>query len=73
MTQAPVNGNEPFEAAVGYSESSSWNMNEFDLADQEFPMYDCAPPDFSTRNSLNTVFTEFDNIDWVSREPLLIC
>ncbi|KAL9127419.1 MAG: hypothetical protein Q9175_007737, partial [Cornicularia normoerica] len=38
MTQVPVNGNEPFEAAVGYSESSSRNMNEFDLVDQEFPI-----------------------------------
>lgn len=73
MTQAPMNENEPFEAAVSYSESSSWNLNGLDPADQELPMYNYAPPDSNSTDPLNTAFSDFDNIDWVSREPLLTC
>lgn len=71
MRQAPTIGNKPFEAVVSHLESSLWNMNGFDRADQEMPLYDNAPPDSNPTDPLNTVFSEFDNVDWVSREPVL--
>lgn len=64
MRQAPTIGNKPFEAVVSHLESSLWNMNEFDRADQEMPLYDNAPPDSNPTDPLNTVFSEFDNVDW---------
>ena len=73
MMQASTNPNGPCEAALSYSGSTPWSMNGFDLANQELPTYDCAPTDFTSTDPLNTVFSDFDNIDWVSREPLLTC
>ncbi|CAD6582521.1 MAG: hypothetical protein ASARMPREDX12_000968 [Alectoria sarmentosa] len=69
MRQAPTKENGPFEAAIGSSESSSWNSNAFDLADQGFSMDTYASPDFNSADPLNTVFTEFDNVDWVILDP----
>lgn len=60
-TQASTNGD--------HSGSTPWSMSEFDLADQDLPTYNSAPSDFSSTDPLNTVFSEFDNIDWVSHEP----
>lgn len=72
-TQAPIIENGQCEASASYSASTPWSMNGFDLADQELPAYNSAPPDFDSTDPLNTVFSEFDNIDWVSQEPFLIC
>lgn len=69
MRQAPTNGNEPSTAAVSYSET--WNMDGLDLADQAAPLYNYNPPGSSSTDPLNTVFSEFDNVDWVSQSPLL--
>lgn len=71
--QAPMNGNGQCEAAASYSESTPWSMNGFDLADQELPTHNRAPHTFSSTDPLNTVFSEFDNIDWVSQQRFLIC
>ncbi|KAF6241377.1 hypothetical protein HO173_000087 [Letharia columbiana] len=64
MTQTPMNGNGPFGATVSHPESSPWNMDEFDLTDQELLTNNYAPLDFASTSTLNTVFSEFDNIDW---------
>lgn len=64
VAQPPMNGDQPLEAAVRHSESSSWNMNGLDPAGQKTPTYHYAPPDMSSTDPLNTVFSEFDNIDW---------
>lgn len=70
--QAPMNGDRPLQAAVRYSEGSSWNMNAFEPAGQITPAsYD--PSDISSTDPLNTVFGEFDNIDWVSQELIMFC
>lgn len=71
-TLAPVNGNESFQVAVNGLTRSSWNMNGPDVARQEPALYDYALPASQTTDPLNAVFSEFDNIDWVSREALLI-
>ena len=71
--QAPTNGIAQCKAAASYSGSTPWSMNGFDLADQELPAHHSAPPDFSSTDPLNTVFSEFEYIDWVSQEPFLIC
>lgn len=73
MMQVPMNGNKLLEGAANYSESLSRNMNGFDLTDQDLPVYNYATPDFSSTVLQNTVFSEFDNIDWVSRELRQIC
>lgn len=62
-TQASTNGTAQSEAAASYSGSTPWSINGFDLADQELPTQHCAPPDFSSSDPLNAVFSEFDNID----------
>ncbi len=67
MTQALANGSQQPEAAASYPESSPWSMTGFDATDQDLPMYNPAP----STDPLNTVFSEFDNVDWVSRELLL--
>ena len=68
--QTSSNGTGQSEAAASNSGSTPWSMNGFDLADQELPTH---TPDFTSTNPLNTVFSEFDNIDWVSQAPLLTC
>ena len=73
MTPAPMNGNESFQATVDYSESEPWNMNGIDLADQELSLHDYTPHDLNSADSLNSVFSEFDDIDWVSQKLVLSC
>lgn len=62
VTPAPINGNST-EVPISYSDNSSHNVDGV----EEIPMIDSATADFSTTDSLNTVFSEFDKIDWVSR------
>ena len=66
MVQVPMKGDKQPGGAANYSESLSRNMDGFGLAHQDLPMYNIATPDFSSTIPQNTVFSEFDNIDWVS-------
>ncbi len=65
-THTVTNANQLGETLVGYSHSSPCNMNGFDFTAQDLPMSNRDPPAFATTDPLNTVFVEFDNIDWVS-------
>ena len=73
MTPAPMDGDEPFQAAVSYSGFTPVNTNSNHLADQELPTWNYAPPADNSTDPLNPVFSEFDNVDWVSRELVLAC
>ena len=65
-THTVTNANQLSENLVGYSHSSPCNLNGFDFTTQDLPMSNRDPPAFATTDPLNTVFGEFDNIDWVS-------
>ena len=67
-TRPPVsmNGADVKSAASISSRFSSWDMSGFDFQGQEFPGNDYAPSDVISADPLNTVFNDFDNIDWVS-------
>ena len=50
------------------AETQSWGATEFEIAAQEvlFDNYDLW--EFTSADPLNTVFSDFDNIDWVRLE-----
>lgn len=73
IIQSPMNGNTAVQAAGGFLQSSSRVEDERHPTDQVFVPHDCAPPELSTKDPLNTGFSELDNIDWVRREILLTC
>ncbi|KAK3171834.1 hypothetical protein OEA41_003918 [Lepraria neglecta] len=59
-----MNGADVKSAASISSRYSSWDMSGFDFQGQEFPGNDYAPSDAISADPLNTVFNDFDNIDW---------
>ena len=73
MIPPPMDGDTAVHPAVDYSQSSSRVEDGFHLAEQVSLPYDCASPEVSTKDPLNTGFSELDNIDWVRREILLTC
>ena len=68
MTQPPINANTAGQVAGGYLQSSSRVEDDCHPTDQVSLPYNCAPPEVTTKDPLNTGFSEFDNIDWVRRE-----
>ena len=68
MMDVPTNPNSSFEEPFVYWNSSSSDFNGDDLGNQKLPISDYNPSDFGTTDSLDKVFSEFDNVDWVSRE-----
>ena len=67
MIQPPMNANTAVQTAGGFSQSSSRCEDERHPTDQVSLSYGCAPAELSTKDPLNTGFSELDNIDWVRR------
>ena len=66
--QVPMKGTESFDT-VNDAENPLWYANDIHLADQDLPTNDYAPPESSSLDPSNTIFSEFDNVDWVSHNP----
>ena len=73
IIQPPMNANTAVQAAGGYLQSSSRVEDESQPADQVSLPYGYAAPEVTTKDPLNTGFSELDNIDWVRREIVPTC
>lgn len=71
MTRAAMTRKNSFETPASYPGSMSCDKNGSSL--QEISMNSYNHANFSTTDPLNTVFSEFDHIDWVSRERDEVC
>ena len=65
IIRQPANANTAVQAAGGYSQSSSRVEDDCQTADQVSLPYCSAPPEVTTKDPMNTGFSELDNIDWV--------
>ena len=65
-THAQMTGPKVFEVPASYMTSATYDMNAVDTAEEEVPINDHELADFSTTDPLSTVFSELENIDWVS-------
>lgn len=72
-THAQMTGSNVFEAPASYMTNSTHNINRLDTADEDVPINDHEFDDFSTTDPLSTVFSELENIDWVSLEQKMGC
>ena len=66
LSQSPMSGEDVMGTAANSLGSSSWNTTGFDITGQEFHVDNHAPSDSDSADPLNTLFSESDNIDWVS-------
>lgn len=71
MTHAAMTRNNFVEQPASYLDSMSCYKNGSYI--QEISMNSYNHTNFSTTDPLNTVFSEFDHIDWVSRERNKVC
>ena len=65
-TDTPVNGHNGLEVPARDPDNSSRHTDEFNVADQQSSINNYNLADFSAIDPLNTVFTELNDIDWVS-------
>ena len=62
----PINGHNESEVPVRNRDDSSCDTNAFDLAGQQLSTNNYNIAEFSATDPLNTVFSELNDIDWVS-------
>ena len=72
-THAQMTGLKVLEQSASYATSPTHKINRLDTADEVVPINDHELADFSITDPLSTVFSELDDIDWVSLEPKIVC
>ena len=72
-THAPMTEPNMFEISANYMGNSICDTPGFTTADEEIPIIDHELAEFSTTDPLSTVFSELDNIDWVSLKQNTVC
>ena len=72
-THAQMTEPNRFKVPASYMDNSPCDMTRFNAAVEEVSINDRELANFSTTDPLSAIFSEFDNIDWVSLEQAKVC